>query len=63
MRRHHPENERIKRRYFEYLMHAKQLSEASVDQTAAAIADFEHVTGYRDFRKFRIELAKKYKRG
>jgi integrase len=62
MRRHHPENERTKRRYFEYLKHAKQLSEASIDQVAAAIADFEAATGYRDFRKFRIELAQKYKR-
>ncbi|MEW9838584.1 tyrosine-type recombinase/integrase [Mesorhizobium marinum] len=62
MRKHHPENERTKRRYFEYLKHAKQLSEASIDQTAAAIADFEAVTNYRDFRKFRIELAQKYRR-
>jgi integrase len=62
MRKHHPENERTKRRYVEYLKHAKQLSDASIDQTAAAIADFEAVTGWRDFRKFRIEAAQKYKR-
>lgn len=62
MRKHHPENERTKRRYFEYLKHAKQLSETSVDQAAAAISDFESITGHRDFRKFRIELAQKYKR-
>jgi len=62
MRKHHPENERIKRRYADYLKHAKQLSEDSVDQALAAIADFETVTGHRDFRKHRIELAQKYKR-
>ena len=62
MRKHHPENERTKRRYCEYLKHAKQLSDSSIDQVLAAIADFEGVTGYRDFRKFRIELAQKYKR-
>lgn len=62
MRKHHPENERTKRRYVEYLKHAKQLSDTSVDQMVAAIADFEAVTSYRDFRKFRIELAQKYKR-
>ena len=62
MRKHHPENERTKRRYFEYLTHAKQLDSATVDQVAAAIADFEAATGCRDFRKFRIELAQKYKR-
>ncbi|KQZ28512.1 recombinase XerC [Mesorhizobium sp. Root552] len=62
MRKHHPENERTKRRYVEYLKHARQLSDASIDQTVAAIADFEAVTGWRDFRKFRIEWAQKYKR-
>jgi integrase len=62
MRRHHPENERTKRRYVEYLKHARQLSDASIDQTVASIADFEAATGWRDFRKFRIELARKYKR-
>lgn len=62
MRKHHPENERTKRRYFEFLKHAKRLAESSVDQVAAAIADFEAATGHRDFRQFRIELAQKYKR-
>lgn len=62
MRKHHPENERTKRRYVEYLKHARQLSDASIDQTVASIADFETVTGWRDFRKFRIEWAQKYKR-
>jgi integrase len=62
MRRHHPENERTKRRYVEYLKHAKQLSDTSIDQTVAAIADFEAATAWRDFRKFRIEWAQKYKR-
>lgn len=62
MRKYHPENERTKRRYVEYLKHARQLSDASIDQTVAAIADFEAATSYRDFRKFRIEWAQKYKR-
>lgn len=62
MRKHHPENERTKRRYFEFLKHAKRLAESSVDQVAAAIADFEAATGHRDFRQFRIEWAQKYKR-
>lgn len=62
MRKHHPENERTKRRYVEFLKHARRLSESSVDQVAAAIADFEASTGHRDFRQFRIEWAQKYKR-
>jgi integrase len=62
MRKHHPENERTKRRYFDYMKHARQLQDATIDQAAAAIADFEASTGYRDFRKFRIEQAQRYKR-
>lgn len=63
MRKHHPENERIKRRYFQYLREAKRLSGSSVDQAAAAIAAFEASTRFRDFRRFHIELAGKFKRG
>jgi integrase len=62
MRKHHPENERIKRRYVIFLREAKRLSEASVDQVAAALADFEDHTGYRDFKRFHIEQARAYKR-
>ena len=62
MRKHHPENERTKRRYFEFLKHAKRLSEASVDQAAAAIADFESATRQRDIRQLSIEWAQKYNR-
>ncbi len=62
MRKHHPENERIKRRYLIYLREAKRLSEASVDQVAAALADFEDKTGYRDFKRFHIEQARTFKR-
>jgi len=62
VRRHHPENERIKRRYLIYLRDAKRLSEASVDQVAAAIADFEESTGYRDFKRFHVEQARAFKR-
>ena len=62
MRKHHPENERIKRRYLIFLREAKRLSEASVDQIAAALADFEGHTGYRDFKRFHIEQARAYKR-
>lgn len=62
MRKHHPANERIKRRYFTYLEDSQRMAESSVDQVAAAIAQFEKCTGYRDFKKFHIELARKFKR-
>lgn len=61
MRKHHPQNERIKRDYLTFLAEAKRNSEKSVDQAAAAIAAFEASTGYRDFKLFRIEQAKRFK--
>ncbi|MGH6924455.1 MAG: site-specific integrase [Propylenella sp.] len=61
-KKHHPENERIKRRYLTWLCEAKRLSEASLDHAAAAIAAYEAATGYRNFRGFHIEQAKQFKR-
>jgi hypothetical protein len=62
MRKHHAQNERIKRQYFAYLEEAKRMSKSSVDQVAATIAQFEASTGHRDFRAFHIEQARKFKR-
>lgn len=62
MRKRHPKNERIKRQYFAYLEEAKRMNPPSVDQVAAAIAQFEVSTGYRDFAAFHIEQARKFKR-
>ena len=62
MRRHHPKNERIKRRYLTYLEEAKRMSVKSTDQVAAAIALFEASTNFKDFRQFHIEQARKFKR-
>ena len=55
------QNERIKRAYFTYLEEAKGKAPSSVDQVAAAIADFEKSTKYLDFKKFHIEQAKAFK--
>ncbi|MBN15507.1 MAG: recombinase XerC [Pelagibacterium sp.] len=62
MAKHHPENERIKRQYFAYLEEAKRMAPSSVDQVAASIVLFEKSTGYRSFKAFHIEQAKKFKR-
>jgi integrase len=62
MRKHHPKNERIKRKYFAYLEEAKRMNPSSVDQAAAAIEQFEASTGFRDFAAFHIEQARKFKR-
>jgi site-specific recombinase XerD len=60
--KYNPNNERIKHRYLGFLSGAKRRSVASVDQAAAALADFEASTGFKDFRLFRIEQAQRYKR-
>jgi len=37
LKTHHPENERVKRRYFVFLKEAKRCGEASVDAVAKAL--------------------------
>ncbi|ORE90871.1 site-specific integrase [Aurantimonas sp. 22II-16-19i] len=58
----HAKNVRIKRRYAHYLEEAERMAPTSVDQALAAIAAFEASTGGRDFAKFRIEQARRFKR-
>lgn len=62
MRKHHPDNERIKREYFVLLKEAKGQSEDTVDAVAMAIARFEADTQYRDFKAFHFEQAVAFKR-
>ncbi|WDR07431.1 tyrosine-type recombinase/integrase [Devosia rhodophyticola] len=62
MPKHHPANERIKRKYLTYLEEANRMASSSVDQVAAAIALFEEGTGHRDFKQFHLEQARKFKR-
>ncbi len=62
MRKHHPGNEIIKWEYLRFLEEAKRMKSDSVDQVAAAIAAFEASTGWKDFRLFHIEQARKFKR-
>lgn len=57
-----PENERTKRAYLTYLREAGRLSEASVDQAAAAIDRFAAYTRQRGFKAFHIEQALGFKR-
>jgi integrase len=62
MRKHHPKNERVKHQYFTYLEDARRMSASTVDQIAAAVAQFETSTGHRDFAGFHFEQARKFKR-
>src|SRR5688572_11640459 len=57
-----PENERLKRAYFDYLKEAKRYSESSVDGVAKAIHRFETYTRFKPFKAFHIEQAKAFKR-
>ena len=52
MRKHHPVNERVKRKYFTFLKEAKRQDESSVDAAAKAISRFEEYTTWKDFKAF-----------
>lgn len=62
MNKNHNNNERMKHQYLSYLTEAKRLSEKSADIAMAAIADFQKSTRNKDFKRFHIEQAKRYKR-
>lgn len=59
---HNADNERIKRRYFTYLVEARRHGEATVDSVAKALNRFETYTRFRDFRSFHREQAVAFKR-
>jgi integrase len=61
MKTHNPENERIKRTYFAYLIEAQGFSEPTIDAVAKALNRFETYTKFRDFKAFHIEQAKSFK--
>jgi integrase len=57
-----PENERVKRRYLQFLKEVKGRDEASLDAAAKALERFDHHNRRRDFRKFHVEQAIDFKR-
>ena len=61
MRKHHPENERVKRKYFIFLKEAKRQDDASVDAAAKAISRFEEYTSWKDFKAFHFQQAVGFK--
>ena len=50
MRKHHPDNERIKRKYLVFQKEARQQSEATIDSIAKSLSRFEEYTKWKDFR-------------
>jgi integrase len=62
MTTHNANNERIKHKYFAYLMEAQRHSEPTVDESAKALDRFEVYTKHRDFKKFHFEQAIAFKK-
>ncbi len=62
MKKHDPNNERIKRKYFTFLKEAKGQSGATVDAVAKALNRFEVYTNFRDFKAFHYEQAMAFKK-
>ena len=62
MKKHSPDNERIKRKYFAFLKEAKRHSEPTVDAAAKALNRFEVYTRYRDFKAFHFQQAIAFKK-
>jgi integrase/recombinase XerD len=61
MKKHNPNNERIKRKYLTFLKQAKGQNEASIDAVAKAIARFEEYNQYKDFKAFHFQQAIHFK--
>lgn len=62
MKKHNPANERIKRKYFDFLKEAKGHSEPTVDAAAKALNRFEVYSKFRNFKTFHHEQAVAFKR-
>ncbi len=61
MRKFNASNERLKRRYEQYLREAKGQDEKSIDKVRAALIKFEDSTKLKPFKTFHIEQARKFK--
>lgn len=61
MRNFNEENERIKRRYLQYVRTAKGRDTATVVKAAEAILRFEESTNFASFKKFRIDQVLRFR--
>ncbi len=57
----HPENEKVKRNYLQFLRDVKRRDESSIDQVAKALERFDDYNRRRDFGKFHIQQARGFK--
>lgn len=58
---HHPDNERIKRAYLDYLANAGGRSKLTVAAAARAIRSYELFTGFKCFKTFTVKQASGYR--
>ena len=61
MRKFNAENERLKRRYVQYLREAKGQDERSIDKVRSALVKFEDSTKFKAFKSFHIEQTRQFK--
>lgn len=54
-------NERVKRRYLEWRKHARRVTEQSLDKEISAIERFDAWNRRKDFRKFHVEQAMRFR--
>lgn len=62
MKKHHPENERIKHKYIRWQLDAIGKDSATIDHIAKALARFEEYTSWTDFRRFHHDHAVGFKK-
>ena len=62
MYKHHPDNERIKHKYFSFLKEALRQSEQTIDGVAKSISRFEEYNKHRDFKLFHHQQAVAFKK-
>lgn len=62
MKKHNPDNERIKHKYRKFLKEAQQLSEPSIDAVDSALAMFDKYNGYKEFKRFHYQQAIAFKK-
>ncbi|KRO84830.1 MAG: recombinase XerC [OM182 bacterium BACL3 MAG-120920-bin41] len=62
MKKHNPNNERIKHKYRNFLKESQRLSEQSIDAVDHALASFDKYNGYKEFKRFHYQQAISFKR-
>ena len=62
MTKYNPNNERIKREYFEFQKEANRKTDSTIDNIRKAIDRYELLTNYENFKSFNKDKAVAFKR-